>query len=93
MIFNLIWIPLRNLLQPLFCFFCCPPLFIGCRKLVLVERITTQVDRVACPECGQHYAVHHGLQSVLKWDKDFDELYAELANIIKKHGNERKVEV
>ena len=28
-----------------------------------------------CTECKKEFAIHHGNRTVLKWTKDFDELY------------------
>lgn len=56
--------------------------YFGYHNLYVVQTLGSQnVQKVACARCKKVWAVHHGMQAMLPWTKEFDHLYYEIFKI------------
>lgn len=68
---------LRNILRWLSCWEVFPILFIH-PGLRVVQEFTPTCRKLRCDICGKYYAMSDIHESVLPWDAEFENIYADL---------------
>lgn len=59
---------MTNLIASIKCY------FLG-HKFYRVQKVSHNVDKVACSRCSKVWGVNHDLKVMLEWDEELSELY------------------
>lgn len=53
--------------------------FIGRHDLFVINRLSTQSDKLECSRCQKQYAINWNIRALLPWDREIEKFYEEFS--------------